>query len=75
MLENYDSEVGYKTNYGSAWLTRSLSLALYISEYMYIPMFDCWNCNRLYFLIGYSERKEVLLFMRISNIYLVQIEK
>lgn len=34
-VENCDSEVGYKTNYSSAWLTRSLSLALRISEYMY----------------------------------------
>lgn len=77
MLKNCDSEVGYKTNYGSAWLTRSSSLVLRMSEYTYVYVFNHYNCNRLYFLIGYSKKKnkETLLFARISNIYLVQIEK
>lgn len=43
---------------------------------MCIHLFNCCDCNRLYFLIGYSKKnKETLLFARISNIYLVQIEK
>lgn len=75
MLKNCDSEVGYKTNYSSAWLTRSPSLALRIGEYMYICLIVVIAIDFTFLSDTAKKNKETLLFARISNIYLVQIEK